>query len=153
VAHAAGLGWRVIVVDDRRGMLSAERFPGAAELVVCEPADVAGAAVVDERSHVVVMSHNFLRDRAYLASLLGSKAAYVGMLGPRARLERLLDELAKEGVEPTEEQLRRVHGPAGLDIGAEGPEEIAVAIVAEIMAVRRRKEAGFLKRRTGSIHE
>lgn len=153
VAHAAGLGWRVAVADDRRGMLSAERFPGATELVPCEPADVVRAARVDDRSHVVVMSHNFLRDRAYLASLLGSKAAYVGMLGPRGRLERLLDELAKEGVEPTEEQLRRVHGPAGLDIGAEGPEEIAVAIVAEIMAVRRRKEAGFLRRRTGSIHE
>ncbi|CAN5734048.1 XdhC family protein [soil metagenome] len=153
VAHAAGLGWRVVVADDRPGMLSDERFPGAAELVACEPDDVVDTAGVDERSHVVVMSHNFLRDRAYLASLLGSKAAYVGMLGPRARLERLLDELAKEGIEATDEQLRRVHGPAGLDIGAEGPEEIAVAIVAEIMAVRRKREAGFLKRRAGSIHE
>lgn len=83
------------------------------------------------------MSHNYLRDRDYLKSFLGSEAAYTGMLGACARLERLLDDLASEGVRPSGDQLGRVYGPAGLEPGGEGPEEIAAAIVAEILAASR----------------
>ncbi len=153
VEHAAGLGWSVTVVDDRPELLTAERYPGADELIVCEPDEVAAKTHVDKRTNVVVMSHNFFRDRAYLGSLLSSGAGYVGMLGPGARLQRLLGELGKEGIEPAPGDLGPVHGPAGLDIGAEGPEEIAVAIIAEIMAVRRKRGAGFLRSRGGSIHD
>ena len=81
------------------------------------------------------MTHNFLRDKEYVRSMLGSPATYVGMLGPAARTERLLMELAEEGVDIGENDRARVHGPAGLDLGGEGPEEIAQAIVAEIVAV------------------
>jgi xanthine dehydrogenase accessory factor len=151
-AVAAGLGWRVVVVDDRESLLNSERFPGAQTFVNCPPAEVAAAANVDERTYVVVMSHNYLRDKDYLRALYGSRAAYVGMLGPKARLERLLSDLATEGVTPTDEELARIHGPAGLDIGAEGPEEIAAAIVAEIMALARGRRAGFLRDRNEPIH-
>ena len=95
------------------------------------------------------MTHNFLRDKEYLRSLLDSPAAYIGMLGPAARTERLLMELRDEGVAITDEDRARIHGPAGLDLGAEGPEEIAQSIVAEIVAVRRARGGGFLKERPG----
>jgi xanthine dehydrogenase accessory factor len=153
VRFAAGLGWRVEVVDDREPFLSPSRFPQASRFVRAEPGEAAKAAGVDERSYVVVMSHNFLRDRDYLRSLLGSAAAYIGMLGPRGRLDRLLEELKREGIEPSQGDLSRVHGPAGLDIGAEGPEEIAWAIVGEILAVRNSRGGGFLRERAGSIHD
>jgi xanthine/CO dehydrogenase XdhC/CoxF family maturation factor len=75
------------------------------------------------------------------------------MLGPRARLERLLADLAGEGIRPTAAQLDVVHGPAGLDLAGEGPEEIAVAIIGEVLAVSRQRTGGFLRARDGSIHE
>src|SRR5439155_1590376 len=80
-------------------------------------------AVVDERTHAIVMTHNFLRDKGYLRSFLASPAGYIAMLGPAARTQRLLMELREEGATATDDDLARVHGPAGLDLGAEGPEE------------------------------
>ena len=153
VRLAAGLGWRVTVADDREVFLTSERFPQATDFVHTEPEKVAEAAGLDRRTYAVVMTHNFLRDLGYLRSLLGTDVAYIGMLGPRARLDRLLENLARDGVQPTEEDLAKIHGPAGLDLGAEGPDEIAAAIVAEILSVRRGRGAGFLRDRAGSIHE
>jgi xanthine/CO dehydrogenase XdhC/CoxF family maturation factor len=153
VRLAAGLGWRVTVADDREAFLSTDRFPEAADLVHTKPDMLAGAMELDRRTHAVVMTHNFLRDLDYLRSLLGTDVSYIGMLGPRARLERLLENLARDGVRPSAEDLAKIHGPAGLDLGADGPEEIAAAIVAEILAVQRGREAGFLRERKGSIHD
>ncbi|MGH2827731.1 MAG: XdhC family protein [Actinomycetota bacterium] len=153
VRAGAALGWRVDVVDDRASFLDAGRFQGARNFIECEPAQISERAEIDERSYVVVMSHNYLRDRDYLRSLLDSPAAYVGMLGPRARLQRLLDDLASDGVKPGPEQLERVHGPAGIDLGGEGPEEVAAAIVAEVLAVSQGRPGGFLRERSGPIHQ
>jgi xanthine dehydrogenase accessory factor len=154
VRAASVLGWSAVVVDDRGAFLTLDRFPQAVGLVhVRSPDDAATAAAVDERTFVVVMTHNFLRDKAYLRSLLGSPAAYVGMLGPAARTQRLLMELADEGVEVEPARAARIHGPAGLDLGSEGPEEIAQSILAEIVAVRRGRQGGFLRERPGPIHD
>jgi xanthine/CO dehydrogenase XdhC/CoxF family maturation factor len=154
VRAASVLGWNVTVVDDRRAFLTRDRFPEATGfLAVDDPADAAKAAAADERTYAVVMTHNFLRDKEYVRSVLGSPAAYVGMLGPGARTERLLTELREEGVEIEDATRRRIHGPAGLDLGGEGPEEIAQAIVAEIVAVKRRRSGGFLRDRPGPIHD
>ncbi|MGZ8605370.1 MAG: XdhC family protein [Actinomycetota bacterium] len=154
VKHAAALGWSPVVVDDRPEFLTLERFPEAAGLVLVErPDKMAEVANVDERTFVVVMTHNFLRDKEYVRSLLSSPARLVAMLGPAVRTQRLLDELAEEGVEIDDRDRERLRGPAGLDLGAEGPEEIAAAICAEIVAVKRGRGAGFLKDRPGPIHE
>jgi xanthine dehydrogenase accessory factor len=154
VRAAAGLGWHSIVVDDRGEFLNRERFPEAAGFVRLDrPEEVAKVAPIDERTFVVVMTHNFLRDKDYIRSLLGSPARFIAMLGPGARTQRLMTELREEGAAMTEENLERIHGPAGLDLGAEGPEEIAAAIVAEIVAVKRGREGGFLKHRVGPIHD
>jgi xanthine dehydrogenase accessory factor len=154
VRAAAGIGWNPIVVDDRPAFLDDERFPEATGFVRVEaPEHVAKLAPVDARTHAVVMTHNFLRDKEYVRSLLGSPVSFIAMLGPAARTERLLMELRDEGVEITEADRDRIHAPAGLDLGAEGPEEIAHAIVAEIIAAKRGRAGGFLKDRPGPIHD
>ena len=154
VRAAAGIGWRPVVVDDRPGFLTTDRYPEAHAFVpVDEPAQVADTAPLDERTFAVVMTHNYLRDRDYLRGLLRSDVGYIAMLGPAARTQRILMDLAEEGVEITDKDRARIHGPAGLDLGAEGPDEIAQAIVAEIVAVRHDRAGGFLKERPGPIHD
>jgi xanthine/CO dehydrogenase XdhC/CoxF family maturation factor len=154
VRAASLLGWNVTVVDDRPAFLNRERFPEAHGFAsVDDPSEVAEAITVDARTFVVVMTHNFLRDKSYLRGLLTTDARYVAMLGPAARTQRLLMELEEEGTPITEERRSRIHGPAGLDLGAEGPEEIAQAIIGEIVAVRRGRDGGFLKERPTPIHD
>ena len=154
VRAASLLGWNVTVVDDRPAFLNRERFPEAHGFAsVDDPSEVADAVTVDARTFVVVMTHNFLRDKAYLRGLLTTDARYLAMLGPAARSQRLLMELEEEGTPITEERRSRIHGPAGLDLGAEGPEEIAQAIIGEIVAVRRGRDGGFLKERPTPIHD
>ena len=154
VRAASVLGWTVVVADDRPAFLTPERFPEASGFVALDdPSTAAKAAAVDERTYVVVMTHNFLRDKEYVRSLIGSPAAYLGMLGPAARTERLLMELRDEGVPVGDAERARIHGPAGLDLGGEGPEEIAQAILAEIVAVKRQRSGGFLRDRPGPIHD
>ena len=152
VALADRMGWLVEVVDDRRGLLVADRFPEASRLVPSPPLDAAAAVGADADTSVVVMSHNFLRDVDYLRSFLPVRPRYLGMLGPRARLEQLAEEARRAGAALEPGALAAVHGPAGLDVGADGPEEIALAIVGELLAVRRRRSAGFLRDRPGPIH-
>ncbi len=154
VRAASLLGWNVTVVDDRPAFLNRERFPDVHGFAsVDDPSEVAQTVTVDARTFVVVMTHNFLRDKAYLRGLLTTDARYVAMLGPAARTQRLLMELEEEGTPITEERRSRIHGPAGLDLGAEGPEEIAQAIIGEIVAVRRGRDGGFLKERPTPIHD
>ena len=148
VRQAAELGWRVTVADVRRSLLTSERFPGASEFLDVDPDRAAGEIRPDPRTAVVLMSHNYLRDIAYLRSLLEADAplAYLGALGPRGRTEQMLAEIGQP------EAIERIHAPAGLDIGAEGPEEVARAIVAEILAVLRGRSGGPLRERRGPIH-
>jgi xanthine dehydrogenase accessory factor len=149
VRYGAELGFEVSVVDDRRQFLTEDRFPEAAHLICAQPADLRSVVETDHRTYVVLMSHNYLRDRDYLRSILGTEVAYIGALGPGARLERLLSDLADDGVEASEFDLAKLYGPAGLDVGAEGPNEIAWTIMAEILAVRRHKTGGSLRKRKG----
>lgn len=148
VHYAAELGFEVVVTDERPALLTAERFPSA-RLVSALPSQLGMKIELDQRTYAVIMSHNYLRDLDYLRSLLGTEVPYIGALGPGARLERLVADLEESGHSPSLEDLAKVHGPAGLDIGAEGPKEIAWAIMAEILAVRRSKAAGFLRDRKG----
>lgn len=149
VKLASELGFEVTVVDDRRQFLSLDRFPEAALLVHCSPADLSSRVVLDSATAVVVMSHNYQRDVEFLGSLHGAAVAYVGCLGPGERLERMLKDLATSGVVFSDAELARLHGPAGLDLGAEGPTEIAWSVLSEIMAVRRHAEGGSLVLKKG----
>jgi xanthine dehydrogenase accessory factor len=154
VRFAAALGWRPVVIDDRERFLEKERFPEASGFIpLARPVEAATAAGADRRSFVLVMTHNYLRDKDYVRSFLGTDVAYLGSLGPRKRLDSVLTDLEKEGVVPSEEDLEKIYAPAGLDIGAEGPEEVAWAIMSEVMAVRSGRKAGFLRDRRGHIHD
>ena len=122
------------------------RFPGAAEFASPDPANAAEVLASDARTAVILMSHNYLRDIAYLGSFLDAPLAYLGVLGPRGRAEQMLREIGRP------DAIDRLHAPAGLDIGAEGPEEVAHAIIAEILAVTRGRGGSPLRERNAPIH-
>lgn len=147
---AAGVrhGWRVDVVDRRRSLLVADRFPGA-RLLDADPAAAADETAAGEWTAVVIMSHDFLRDGAYLAGFLGRGVTYLGVLGPRDRTERLLAELE---VAPSDADLAVLHAPAGLDIGADGAEQVATAIMSEILSVLHGRSGAPLRGHAGPIH-
>jgi xanthine/CO dehydrogenase XdhC/CoxF family maturation factor len=148
---AADLGFRVRVVDMRTQFALPSRFPGA-EVHILRPEQFAAHLHLDERSLVMVMNHNLLVDQSTLEFVLQTPAAYIGLLGPRSRFEKILEGLAKEGRPLSEQQIERVRSPVGLAIGAESPEEVALAIVAEMIALRRGFEGGFLSGHEGRIH-
>ena len=148
VATALRQGWRVDVVDPRRSWLRPDRFPGA-RVVDADPNEVGAATDAGEFTAAVVMSHDYLRDAAFLSGLLGRSLTYIGILGPRDRTDRLLAEVES----PTSAvDLAAIHAPAGLDIGADGAEQVAASIVAEIIAVLHGRSGGRLRNRSGPIH-
>jgi len=152
VRLALELGWSVELVDHRPAQARADRFPGARVHLV--PSEEAVARVgVDADTYALVMTHHYLIDRALLAELLPSPAPYLGLLGPRQRAEDLLAELAEQGLRVSAEQRARLRAPAGVDLGGDGPEAIALSLVAEVMAVAEGRSAGWLCDRKGPIHE
>ncbi|MDR5695724.1 MAG: XdhC family protein [Armatimonadota bacterium] len=151
LAHA--LGWRVTVADSRPAYATKERFPEAEEVILTPPEEVAQRVPLDHRTFVVIMTHNYNHDLKLLRAILPTPVRYIGVLGPRVRTERLLRELREKGMEIPEDRYEKIYSPVGLNIGAETPEEIALAILAEIQAVRTGRNAGFLRDRTGRIHD
>jgi xanthine/CO dehydrogenase XdhC/CoxF family maturation factor len=126
---AATLGWHVVVCEARPRVSTWERFPMADEIVALTSCDVRALIDASDRAAAVVMSHDFERDRDALALLLGSRAAYIGVLGPRARTEKMLAELGRSIGDDA-----RVRSPVGTALGSETPQEIALAIAAEVQA-------------------
>jgi xanthine dehydrogenase accessory factor len=131
-AFAKLLDYVVVVLDPREEMVSAERFPQADQLICGDPARVAELCAIGEGSHVVIVTHSHQHDAAALRAVVDSPAAYVGMIGSANKVRAIFAQLADDGVEP--ELLARVHSPIGLDIGAETPAELALCIMAEIVA-------------------
>ena len=152
VRLAAQMGWRVVVVDSRERFLTEERFPGARQFIKADPGSAPDRVSMDDRTYVVVMTHNYLHDRDLLRGFLRTGAGYLGQLGPRIRTEKILDELRQEGEVISDRDRARIFGPLGLDLGGETPEEIALAIIGEIQAVESGRSGGFLRERTGPIH-
>lgn len=152
VRFASQLGWRVMVVDRRESFLTAERFPGASGFVMTEFPDAGRAVPTDPHTAVLIMTHNYIHDRDLVRSFLPTPTAYLGMLGPRARTEKILRELEVEGIQIDPARRAQIFGPVGLDIGSESPDEIALAVLGEILAVFRGRAGGFLRERGGPIH-
>ncbi len=151
-ALAAELGFRVVVVDPRSAVANAAGFPEA-EIVAAHPEQYPERVRISAHSSVVIMNHHLERDREALVFTLERKPAYVGMLGPRRRFEKLLTALDEQGRMPDDGAVQQVHNPVGLDIGAEGPEEIALSVLAEILAVRRGHAGAKLTDKKAGIHD
>jgi xanthine dehydrogenase accessory factor len=132
VEFASLLGWQVTVVDDRSHLATKERFPLANEVAGVRSFE---ELALTERSAAVILTHSYEQDRAVLQALLPQELAYLGILGPRRRTERLLTDIASKIGRTVEDCLSRLHSPVGLNIGARNPASIALAIVAEIHAV------------------
>jgi xanthine dehydrogenase accessory factor len=131
---ATVLGMGVEIVDERPEYARAERFPGA--IVRCvEIPELDANGLVTPETYAVIVTHGHENDRDALRMVLGRGAAYVGMIGSKRKVKVILDSLEKEGMDKAE--LGKVHAPIGLDIGAESPQEIALAILAEIVAIRK----------------
>ncbi len=154
VELARDLGWQTEVVDPQARPASRSRFAAADRVTLARPEEVAARVRVTPRTLALLMSHNYSHDLALLRFLLDSPARYVGVMGPRKRTERMLKELAARGDRFAHEgsDLSRLYSPAGLDIGANGPAEIALAIIAEMRAVLEGRRGGSLRERRGSIH-
>ena len=150
VRLAKEIGWHVTIADARPADATAERFPQADTVLVCPPEAAAMQIPLDARTAVVLMTHNYLHDRALLEQWLSSPVRYLGVLGPKRRTERLLADLPPGLV--TDAALARLHSPVGLDIGADTPELIALAIIAGIQAVAAGRPGGFLRDRVGPIY-
>ena len=144
------LGWRTIVADARGKFATPERIPSAGELIVGWPEDVLARVEPDHDTAVVVLTHEEKFDLPALTGALATEAFYVGAMGSRRAQERRRERLLEAGVD--EGELERIFGPSGLDIGAHSPEETALSILAEILAVRARREGGHLKEARGRIH-
>ena len=126
------LDYQVIVLDPRRDMVTAERFPDADQLVHGDPANTADLVSIGATTHVVIVTHGHVHDTDALRSVLGSGAASIGMIGSANKVRKVKAQLLDEGIPA--EQLEAVHTPIGLDIGAETPAELALCIMAEIVA-------------------
>jgi xanthine dehydrogenase accessory factor len=146
---AKALGWQVTIVDCRALEASYARFAMADRVVLTRRDIIAQAIALSPATVAVVMTHNYYDDQAILNYLLPTNVAYIGVLGSKQRTDRLLQELQADGVDINHPQL---HTPIGLDIGAETPEAIAIAIISEIQAVLTQRGGGFLKHRSGKIH-
>jgi xanthine dehydrogenase accessory factor len=149
-AAAKLLGWRTIVADARPRFATAERIASADELLVLWPDEALAHVVPDAATAVVVLTHDDKFDLPLVHGALATEAFYLGWLGSRRNQERRRGLLLEEGV--TDEDLERVSGPAGLDLGAASPEEMAVSILGEILAVRAGRSGGLLRETSTRIH-
>ncbi len=139
---AKTLNYRVVVIDARAAFATRERFPHADELIVAWPDEVLEQMDLYPSTSVAVLTHDPKFDEPTLKLVLARKVGYIGAIGSRKTKEERDERLKKQGL--TDEQLRRIHGPIGLNIGAESPEEMALAIMAEIVATRHGKDAASM---------
>jgi xanthine/CO dehydrogenase XdhC/CoxF family maturation factor len=135
-AQVLALGWRCTVTDHRPASLDAQRLPAGVEAICARPDRLAETLDLNAFDAAVVMTHHVEHDAAYLAQLAGKPPSYLGVLGPRARRDQLLETIGRPEL--------AVRGPVGIDLGAELPAAIALAVMAEIHAVLAGREAGFL---------
>lgn len=145
VEFAAAVGFRVFVADHRPAHLTRERFPAAQKLLQLRPDESSPDLPTDGTTFVVVKTHALKHDTAWVKRLSGTNVPYIGVLGPRARIGKILDGSAVENK-------KRIFGPVGIDIGADGPEQVALSIVAEALAIWSSRTPRHLREVQGALH-
>jgi xanthine dehydrogenase accessory factor len=149
---ALELGWRVTVADPRPAMPTEERFPGVFALVLGPADELVARAAPLPGSLAVVMTHHYRHDLPLMHHLLPLPLAYLGLLGPKRRSEKILADLAGKGLSMTADMRARLRAPVGLDLGADAPEEVALSIIAEMTAIQSGRDARPLRERDRPIH-
>ena len=152
VQMAQVLGWETTVADGRQNYATRERFPLVNSLIVTKPENFRSQINFDDRTVAVLVTHNYNYDIAVLRQLVTLNVSYIGVLGPKKKLDRMLEELKEGGMLIDEETTKNVFGPAGLDIGAETSDEIALSILSEIQAVLSKRTGSSLREKKESIH-
>jgi xanthine/CO dehydrogenase XdhC/CoxF family maturation factor len=155
VAMAKELGWRVSLVARRLLQGTRTRFARADQIVQLSADSISSIAKsgLSARAAAIIMSHDYAADLAALSQVVASDVAYIGVLGPRHRTDTLISDIAAQGDEISHEDMMRIHAPVGLDIGAESPEQVALAMIAEVQAFYAKRAGGPLKDRDGPIHD
>lgn len=147
------LGWEITVVDGRATHAVPQRFPKANQVLLATPERVQELIGIDPLTVFVLMTHNYHYDLSLLKTLVATPTPYIGVLGPKTKMERMLNDLNESGVNIDENQREKIFGPMGLDIGAETSEEIAISIVSEIKAILSERKGSSLKLLTTKIHD
>lgn len=145
------LGWETTIVDGRPNYANVQRFPSAGRILSSKPENAISQLSFDANTVAVLMTHNYNYDIAALRGLLPLQLSYIGALGPKKKLERMLDELKEQGAAETE-NVANLFGPTGLDLGAETADEIALSIISEIKAVLSKRSGAFLRDKEETIH-
>lgn len=148
---AAQIGWKVSVLAAADEQKNLDYFTGADQLLT-PLYNTIDTSKIDEYTAIVLMTHSFNKDVQYLAALKNCYPAYFGLLGPKRRRERLIDQFLEYHPEIDLEFIEQLRGPAGINIGAESPQEIAISIIAEILSVVRNQDPIVLKDKSGTIH-
>lgn len=146
------LGWSVTVTDDCVAHIAPVRFPNADDLLHASRYEVVEKLEINKYTAAVLLSHNYKYDLAVFKELLHTKIPYIGILGPRKKFDKMLEQMQQEGVYLDEETMEKIHAPVGLDIGAELPEEIAISILAEVQAKINNCSGKMLRSKDGPIH-
>jgi xanthine/CO dehydrogenase XdhC/CoxF family maturation factor len=147
---AAILGWQINLMDGRKNHATKERFPDASTIITGTPSEVVQHLHPDTNSVALLMTHNFEYELEVLTHLIPFNLPYIGILGPKKKTEKLISRLSEKGTKVSTEN---IFAPTGLNLGAEGSEEIALSIIAEIKAVLNNKKPIFLRDKSGPIHE
>lgn len=148
---ASFLGWEVTIITSPADPKTVANFPGASYLVHSSPESF-DTTSIDSESAVILMTHSYVTDLKFLLALKENHFTYLGLLGPSKRREKLLSELTEHLPEVEEDFFTNIHSPAGLNIGAETAQEIAISILSEILSVSRQQNGAPLKNKKGRIH-
>lgn len=152
VETASILGWKTVVADGRATHALKKRFPLADEVLLATPEEIIKTIEIDEATIFVMMTHNYNYDLALLKLIIHQPVQYIGLLGPKTRFNRMVDDLKNSGITIGEKELNKLFGPVGIDIGAETSEEIAISVIAEIKAVLSGKKGSSLRDKPEKIH-
>lgn len=148
---ASQLGWEVIITDSPRDPKTIQDFPGAAQIYHSDP-EMGFGFTIDNDTAIVLMNHNYARDLHFLLKLQAANPFYIGILGSAKRREKLMNDLTEHAPDINFDFMDTLYSPAGINIGAVTPQEIAISILSEIIAVKNKKEVPSLREHMGSIH-
>jgi len=153
ISFAKQLGWKVLITSDSYTITEPHRFEGADDIRYIDRKEILENIEISNRTFCILISHNYKYDFNVLKTIIHTDTPYIGILGPRKRAEKILNDLKENNINLNDNQLEKIFSPIGLEIGGDNPEEIALSIVSEIQTVIHGKSGGSLRNKKGPIHD